>query len=151
MYLNLQRAEEERAQLNVEMNRLLTSLFDMHVDISVAIASCQDPPLIAELRRRLEYHQLVSERIVLSLFSSSHLPEFTGSLSVGHSIGRPPIPHSLTPPSWIHTVPSAPLAMTLPPPSCIQTDPSPPLAMKAVDPDGVDIDGLVDFFDSIEL
>ena len=66
-YLNLQRAEEERMRLNVEMNRLLTSLFNTHVDISIAVTECQHPPLAAELRKWLEYHQLVSERIMSSL------------------------------------------------------------------------------------
>ena len=37
-YLNLQRAEEERDRLNVEINRLMTALFDAHADLSITIA-----------------------------------------------------------------------------------------------------------------
>ena len=133
MYLNLQRAEEERVRLNVEMNRLLTSLFDAHVDISVAIEECQDPTLTAELCRRFNYHQLVSEKIVSSLTSTSRLPEFTGTLSIGHRIGRSSNPHNIPPPSWIHTI-------------------SFTLAAKDGEAETTDItDGLVDFFDAIEL
>ena len=86
-YLNLQRAEEERARLNVEINRLITALFDAHADLSIAITKCEDSILAAELRKRLAYHNLVSERIVLSIVSASNLPEFTGSLLIGRRIG----------------------------------------------------------------
>ena len=68
-YLNLQRAKEECSRLDVEMNRLLTALFDAHVDLSNAI-STSDPLLSAELRKRLEYQNLISEKIVSSLVST---------------------------------------------------------------------------------
>jgi hypothetical protein len=134
-YLNLQRAEEERVRLNVEMNRLLTALFDTHVDISIAITDCQDPSLAAELRRRLEYHLLVSNKIVSSLVNASRLPEFTGSLAVGRRAGRSPILHKVSPPSWIHVVSPTFMPTT-----------------KDGDPESTDVtDSLVDFFDAIEL
>ena len=132
-YLNLQRAEEECTRLNVEMNRLLTSLFDTHIDISIAITGCQNPPLVVELRRRLEYHQLVSERIISSLVNASQLPEFTGSLSIGHCIGRSPVPHHFPLPLWIRTL--SPVSFP----------------MKDGDSNGTNIDGLIDFFDAIKL
>jgi hypothetical protein len=132
-YLNLKRSEQERARLNVEMNRLLTSLLDTHLDISIAIAKCQDAQLVTELRRQLEYHQLVSERIVGSLISASNLPEFTGCLAVGRRIGRSPYSYNSPLPSWIHAVSST------------------SSATNGGDPDDVDIDGLVDFFAAIEL
>ena len=132
-YLNLQRAEEEHTRLNVEMNCLLTSLLNTDINISTAIAACQDPSLAAELHRRLEYHQLVAERITSSLVNASHLPQFTGSLFVGHRIGHSSISHHFPLPSWICTV-------------------SPVFSgVKDIDPNNVDIDGLVDFFDAIEL
>ena len=133
-YLNLQRAEEERVRLNVETNRLLTALFDTHVDISVCLAECNNSVLAAELSRRLDYHQLVSERIISSLVSTSNLPEFTGSLSIGHRTGRSSAPHHVSPPSWIHTICSA------------------SSEVKDGEPDNTDItDGLIEFFDAIEL
>ena len=130
-YLNLQRAQEECARLNVEMNRLLTALLDTHTDISIAIAESQDPLLTAELSRRLEYHQLVSEKIVSSLVVASNLPEFTGSLSVGRRIGRSPTPDNIPPPPWIHAIPSV---------------------SRDFESDDMDIiDNLVDFLDALEL
>ena len=133
-YLNLQRAEEERTRLNVEMNRLLTALLDTHVDISIAMEGCQDPSLFAELHKRFEYHQLVSEKIVSSLVSASRMPEFTGTLSVGRRIGCSSKPHDVPPPSWI-------LGISLASP-----------AMKDGEAETTDtMDGLIDFFDAIEL
>ena len=133
-YLNLQRAEEERARLNVEINRLLTALFDAHIDLSMATAKCEDPTLAAELHKRLEYHNLVGEKIVSSLVSASDLSEFTGSLLIGRRIGRLPTPSHTPPPPWIHIVSSA------------------PPTMKDGDFDSTEaMDSLVDFFDAIEL
>lgn len=133
IHLNLQRAEEERTRLNIEINRLLTALFDAHVDLSVAAAKCEDPTLAAELRKCLDYHNLVGERIVSSLVSASNLPEFTGSLSIGRQIGRSPAPH-IPPPPWIHIISST------------------PSTTKDVDFDTMEaVDSLVDFFDAIEL
>ena len=116
------------------MNRLLTALLDAHVDLSIAITKSEDSTLAAELHKRLEYHNLVSERIVSSLVSASNLPEFTGLLSIGCRTGRLPTPHHIPLPPWIHTI------------SSTQT------VAKDRDFDSADaIDSLVDFFDAIEL
>jgi hypothetical protein len=130
IYLNLQRAEEECTRLNIEANCLLTTLYDTHVDLSAAIAHCEDPLLFVEFCKWYKYHTLTSEKIASSLLNTSKLPGFTGTLSISRRIGRSPTPHCIPSPSWINTVSFA----------------------KDGDSDDTDImDGLVEFFDTIEL
>ncbi|EPS93141.1 hypothetical protein FOMPIDRAFT_131399 [Fomitopsis schrenkii] len=82
---NIERAHEEIARLNVEIRRLLTSMYDEHVDFHIAVqaASTTSPDLAFELEERLRYRNRINEQIALRLIQTSRLTGFTGSLATG--------------------------------------------------------------------
>lgn len=87
---NIERAHEEIARLNVEIRRLLTSMYDEHVDFHIAVqaASTTSPDLAFELEERLRYRNRINEQIALRLIQTSRLTGFTGSLATGLRVGR---------------------------------------------------------------
>ena len=92
LYFQTKRAKDEMKCLNVEILRLLTNLYDDHVDFNHAIRREQDinPYLAHELAKRWQYQQQISERIVGRLIQTSHLDGFTGQLRLGRRVGRDP-------------------------------------------------------------
>jgi hypothetical protein len=103
LYFNTVRAREEILRCNVEIRRLLTSMYDEHTDYWRAISASivTDPPLAHELSLRWAERDGVNRCIVQRLKQISQLPGFTGDLSLGQHEGRD---YSLTdgvvPPQW---------------------------------------------------
>ncbi|KAH9923875.1 uncharacterized protein B0H18DRAFT_878327 [Fomitopsis serialis] len=91
LYFNIKRAREEITRLNVEIRRLLTHMYDEHVDYHVAVQelASTNPGLVMELKRRWRYRNEINTRIAFKLFKTSQLRGFTGSLHTGQRIGRP--------------------------------------------------------------
>ncbi len=103
LHFSIKRAKEEIARLNVEVRRLLTAMFDEHVDFQVAIAATSETnkELAHELtliwQRRDKLNVGIADRLLLT----SKLAGFTGDLSVGVREGRDrPIPSQMVLPSW---------------------------------------------------
>ena len=89
-YFGIKRARKEITWLNVEITRLLTFMFDTHIDYHLAIQRCmtEDPPLAASLIQQWQYEDRINESVVLKLSQTSKLHGFTGSLTIGSRIGR---------------------------------------------------------------
>lgn len=100
LHQNIKRAKEERDRLNIEIIRLLTKMLDDHVDYQLTVPK-SNPELACELSKRWKYQQLVNEILVDYLVKTSQLSGFTGSLRVGHRIGRQQRPGGLSPPIWM--------------------------------------------------
>lgn len=92
MYFKIKRAKEEIIRLNVEIQRLLTFLYDDHVDHYRAVSTnlITDPTLALEVSTRWQYCNKIHEEIVKKLFQTSQLPGFSGSLLHGERRGRDP-------------------------------------------------------------
>lgn len=88
-YFRIERAKEELVRLNVEVTRLLTFMFDTHVDFCLAIQSnlFVDPPLAFSLSCEWQYLNQTHEHIVNKLLQTLRLPGFTGSLNIGVRLG----------------------------------------------------------------
>ncbi|KAJ3008397.1 hypothetical protein NUW54_g3170 [Trametes sanguinea] len=84
-YFNVKRAREELDRLNIEMNRLFSSMVDEHVDLGRAIAALRDehPHLASELEECRRYWCAVNEKVVSWLLKTASLPGFTGTLAYG--------------------------------------------------------------------
>ena len=89
-YFGIKRAREEVVRLNVEITRLLTVMYDTHVDYYCAVQRymIEDPPLAHSLSRHWQYQDRVNESVVRKLVQASQLCGFTGKLSIGSRIGR---------------------------------------------------------------
>jgi hypothetical protein len=101
-YFGIKRAHEEIVRLNIEITRLVTFMFDVHVDYYHAIQRymIEDPPLACSLSQQWQYEDRINESVVHKLVQASRLPGFTGKLSIGSRIGRDttlnadvPLPH----------------------------------------------------------
>ena len=101
-YFGIKRAREEIVRLNIEITRLITFMFDVHVDYYHAIQRhmIEDPPLARSLSQQWQYEDRINESVVHKLVQASQLPGFTGKLSIGSRIGRDttlnadiPLPH----------------------------------------------------------
>lgn len=104
MYFKIKRAKEEIIRLNVEIRRLLTFLYDDHVDHYRAIQAniTTDPTLAFEVSTRLEYRNKIHEEIVKRLLQTSQLPGFSGCLLHGECRGRDQSLHvDVPPPFWM--------------------------------------------------
>lgn len=134
LYQNIKRAKEERQRLNIEISRLLTRMRDDHVDYQLSIRHSKGP-LAAELSQRWKYRQHIDEVLVDRLVSTSQLSGFTGSLRVGHRIGRTQNPADVVPPSWMDLLRNGQRGLN-----------------EDHDDDWIDVEAnkLVDFFDSID-
>ncbi|TFY62236.1 hypothetical protein EVJ58_g3989 [Rhodofomes roseus] len=105
LHFNIKRAREEIERLNVEIRRLLTSMYDEHVDYHLAVqqASVSAPYLAHELRERWQYRNSIHARIAARLHQTSQLPRFSGTLTTGLRIGRPATQNDGIPlPFWAH-------------------------------------------------
>lgn len=89
-YFGIKRAKEEIVRLNVEITRLLTFMFDSHVDYyrAIQVKVVQDPSLGHCLSMEWQYLNRIHEKIVQKLVQTSKLMGFTGTLSIGSRIGR---------------------------------------------------------------
>jgi hypothetical protein len=89
-YFGIKRAREEIVRLNVEITRLLTFMFDTHVDYHHAIQRyiTEDPPLAFSLTQQWLYEDRINESVVRKLVQTSQLRGFTGNLTIGSRIGR---------------------------------------------------------------
>lgn len=89
-YFGIKRAHEEIVRLNIEITRLVTYMFDTHVDYYHAIRyhMIEDPPLARSLSEEWRYQDRINESIVRKLVQASRLHGFTGKLSIGSRIGR---------------------------------------------------------------
>jgi hypothetical protein len=89
-YFGIKRAREEILRLNVEIIRLLTFMFDTHVDYHHAIRryETEDPRLAYSLTQQWQYEDRINESVVRKLIQTSQLCGFTGNLSIGSRIGR---------------------------------------------------------------
>ena len=104
IYFKIKRAKEEISRLNVEIRRLLTFLYDDHVDHYRAVSTniITDPTLAFEVSTRWQYHNKIHEEIVKRLLQTSRLPNFSGSLFHGEWRGRDPILNiNVPPPFWM--------------------------------------------------
>ena len=104
MYFKIKRAKEEIIRLNVEIRRLLTFLYDDHVDHCRAIDAnlITDPTLAFELSTRSEYRNRIHEVIVKRLLQTSKLPGFSGRLFHGERRGRDQsLNDNVPPPFWL--------------------------------------------------
>ena len=104
MYFQIKRAKEEIIRLNVEIRRLLTFLYDDHVDHFRAIQANKtiNPSLSHEIWLRWEYRSKIHEEIVKRILQTSKLVGFSGSLFYGQRKGRDVSLNSdIPPPSWV--------------------------------------------------
>ena len=103
-YFGIKRAREEIVRLNVEITRLLTFMFDTHIDYyrTVQHYIIQDPPLARSLAQQWQYQDRINESVVCKLVQASQLRGFTGKLSIGSRIGRDASLRSgIPPPHWV--------------------------------------------------
>ena len=104
MYFKIKRAKEEISRLNVEIWRLLTFLYDDHVDHYRAVSTniMTDPTLAFEVSTRWQYRNQIHEGIVKRLLQTSRLPGFSGSLFHRERQGRDPsLNVDVRPPFWM--------------------------------------------------
>jgi hypothetical protein len=104
MYFKIKRAKEEIIRLNVEIRRLLTFLYDDHIDHYRAVSAnlITNPTLAFEVGTRSQYRNKIHEQIVKRLLQTSHLPGFTGCLFHGERQGRDPFLNVNVPaPFWM--------------------------------------------------
>ncbi|KAF8200635.1 hypothetical protein K438DRAFT_1504905, partial [Mycena galopus ATCC 62051] len=82
LHYGIKRAKEEICRLNVEITRLLTFLFDEHVDYYKAIASqlFVNPRLAAELQKCWHHASCVSTTICRRITLTSRLIGFSGGI-----------------------------------------------------------------------
>ena len=104
MYFQIKRAKEEITRLNVEIRRLLTFLYDDHVDHFRAIHANEtvNPSLSHEIFFCWQYHTKIHEEIVKRIWQTSKLVGFSGSLFYGQRKGRDEsLNTNIPPPSWL--------------------------------------------------
>jgi hypothetical protein len=105
LHFGLKQAKTEIVRLNVEIRRLLTFMYDDHVDHYNAIRHhiITDPPLAHELSLQWEYRNAVHENIFRRLQQTARLDGFSGRLAPGRRIGRSQdgTPDISNLPSWL--------------------------------------------------
>ena len=108
-YFGIKRAREEIVRLNVEITRLLTFMFDTHIDYYHAVQRyiIEDPPLACSLSQQWQYQDRINESVVYKLVQTSQLRGFTGKLFIGSRIGRDTSFRSgIPPPHWASLIQS---------------------------------------------
>jgi hypothetical protein len=102
-YFGIKRAREEIVRLNVEITRLLTFMFDTHVDYYRAVQRymIENPPLARSLSQQWQYQDRINDSVVRKLVQASQLRGFTGKLFIGSHIGHDPtLRVDVPPPHW---------------------------------------------------
>lgn len=102
LLFDIKRAHEEIERLNVEIPRLLTYMYDEHVDYHLAVSRLMfiDPALAHELSLRWTVSDHSHAVIASRLRQTARLPGFSGSVTSGQRIGRQPGGREVPPPSW---------------------------------------------------
>jgi hypothetical protein len=111
-YFGIKRAREEIVRLNVEITRLLTFMFDTHVDYYHAVQRyiIEDRPLANSFSQQWQYQDRINESVVRKLVQASQLRGFTGKLTIGSRIGRnTSLSSGITPPHWASLIQSDPM------------------------------------------
>ncbi|KAI0687957.1 hypothetical protein BC835DRAFT_1236170, partial [Cytidiella melzeri] len=90
LYFNIQQAQEELSRCNVEVRRILTSMYDEHVDYwhAVALSIVPHPTLACELSKRWVERDHVNTCVARRLHQIALLPRFSGALEIGRRVGR---------------------------------------------------------------
>ena len=106
MYFKIKCAKEEISRLNIEIWRLLTFLYDDHIDHYRAVSTniITDPTLAFEVSTRWQYHNKIHEEIIKRLLQTSRLQDFrvSGSLFHGEQQGHDPsLNVDVPPPFWM--------------------------------------------------
>ncbi|KAJ7869760.1 hypothetical protein B0H14DRAFT_2727000, partial [Mycena olivaceomarginata] len=107
LYFGIKRAKEELIRLNVEIRRLITFMYDEHVDLHRAVAAnlIINPPLAAELSERWLHATRISTAVCRRLVETSNLNGFTGNLFPGSREGRDTeLGGSVPPPRWLGSI-----------------------------------------------
>jgi hypothetical protein len=108
LHFGLKQAKTEIERLNVEIRRLLTFMYDDHVDFFCAIQRCiiTDPPLAHELSLQWEYRNAINEANFRRLQQTARLDGFSGLMTPGRRIGRCEDENSclLNLPPWLRTL-----------------------------------------------
>lgn len=109
LYFNVERAKEELTRCNVEIQRLLTWMYDEHIDYQQAIARAKlsNPILARELSSRWAQQDRINMRLARRLKQTAELPGFTGELKLGIRIGRSQdqsTANTIPPPDWLKTL-----------------------------------------------
>ncbi|KAJ7433566.1 hypothetical protein FB451DRAFT_1419631 [Mycena latifolia] len=107
LYFGIVRAKEEKVRCDVEVRRLITAMYDDHVDYYRAIAPrmITEPDLAWELSRQWTFRNRIDTSIAHRLAQAARLAGFTGSLFPGERQGRPPgLRQGIPPPAWLADV-----------------------------------------------
>lgn len=101
IHFDMKRAHEEIERLNVEIPRLLTYMYDEHVDYYSAVSRLLvvDPALAHELSSRWMFNDRIHAQIAARLRQTVRLPGFSGTVTSGIRIDRQPS-REVPPPSW---------------------------------------------------
>ncbi|PPQ87091.1 hypothetical protein CVT25_001363 [Psilocybe cyanescens] len=144
MYFQIKRAKEELLCLNVEIRRLLTFMYDDHVDHYRAVSAniMVNPPLAFEISTRWQYRNKIHEQIARRLLQTSRLPGFSGALFYGRCKGRDSSLNEDTPaPAWARDI----LGITQIDIDIVEVDD------LAVDDADVDMDSFITFLDDVSI
>ncbi|KAI0697792.1 hypothetical protein BC835DRAFT_1405591 [Cytidiella melzeri] len=89
LYFNIQRAQEELTRCNVEVRRILTSMYDEHLDYwhAVALSIIPNPTLACELSKRWVERDRINACVARRLQQIALLPRFSGALEIGQRVG----------------------------------------------------------------
>ena len=107
MYFQIKRAKEEITRLNVEIRRLLTFLYDNHVDhfCDIHANKTVNPSLSNEIFLHWQYRTKIHEEIVKHILQTSKLAGFSGSFFYGQRKDRDvSLNADIPPPSWVTTL-----------------------------------------------
>ncbi|KAJ6456755.1 hypothetical protein C8R45DRAFT_943578 [Mycena sanguinolenta] len=107
LYFGIKRAKEEIQRLNVEICRLISFMYDEHIDYYRAVASniISAPVLAQELSTRWLNASRISTSISKRLVTTSQLVGFSGSLFPRQRVGRDEnVADGVPPPPWLGAV-----------------------------------------------
>lgn len=107
LYFNIKQAKEEIACLNIEICRLLTHMFNEHVDYTCLIDNLRtsDSALAFKISSQWQYWSAIHKELVVHLHDTSKLQGFSGALTVRQRIDRDPVlSHRISLPAWASVV-----------------------------------------------
>jgi hypothetical protein len=107
LHFGIVRAKEEKIRCNVEICRLITSMYDDHIDYYRAIAAhlITAPTLARELSRLWIFRNRINTSIAKRLAKTAGLAGFTGSLFPGDRVDRDPaLRDGIPSPPWLAAV-----------------------------------------------
>ncbi|KAJ7783593.1 hypothetical protein DFH07DRAFT_948610 [Mycena maculata] len=107
LHFGIKPAEEEKVRLNVEIRRLITAMYDEHVDYYRAIAAnlLTSPALAYGLQTEWRFRTCINTSVAMRLAKTARLVGFTGSLFPGDREDRDPtLRNGIPAPSWMEQV-----------------------------------------------